>query len=49
MYEIEVKARLQNREAVLKKLKSMGCSFRKEQRLRDQFISAVNQENRGNK
>jgi len=30
MYEIEVKARLQNREAVLKKLKSMGCSFRKE-------------------
>lgn len=30
MYEVEVKARLNNREAVIKKLKNLKCSFSKE-------------------
>ena len=30
MYEVEVKARLQNRNAVLKNLKDFGCKFSKE-------------------
>jgi predicted adenylyl cyclase CyaB len=30
MYEVEVKARLKDRKAVIKKLKSLGCKFRKE-------------------
>lgn len=30
MYEVEVKAKLQNRKAVMKKLKSFGCKFSEE-------------------
>lgn len=30
MYEVEVKAHLRNRDAVIKKLKDLGCSFSKE-------------------
>ena len=30
MYEVEVKAHLKNRQAVIKKLESLGCKFSKE-------------------
>lgn len=38
MYEVEVKAHLRNREAVIKKLKSFGCKFSKELHQVDQIF-----------